>query len=73
MEQQYGEIAHADLRAEHVYTKVNGQRIHCVVAGKGQPVLLIPGWPQTRIPALCSSGAGGGGFSGDSGRPSGYW
>ena len=47
MEQQYGEIAHADLRAEHVYTKVNGQRIHCVVAGKGQPVLLIPGWPQT--------------------------
>jgi pimeloyl-ACP methyl ester carboxylesterase len=47
MEQQYGEIAHADLRAEHVYTKVNGQRIHCVVAGEGQPVLLIPGWPQT--------------------------
>lgn len=47
MEQQYGEIAHADLRAEHVYTKVNGQRIHCVVVGKGQPVLLIPGWPQT--------------------------
>ncbi len=26
---------------------VNGQRIHCVVAGEGRPVLLIPGWPQT--------------------------
>lgn len=47
MEQQYDEILYADLEARHVYPKVNGQRIHCVVAGKGQPVLLIPGWPQT--------------------------
>ena len=47
MEQQYDGILNQDLRAEHVYTKVDGQRIHCVVAGKGHPVLLIPGWPQT--------------------------
>ena len=26
---------------------VNGRRLHCVVAGEGRPVLLIPGWPQT--------------------------
>ena len=32
---------------EHVYARVNGNRIHCVTLGEGQPVLLIPGWPQT--------------------------
>lgn len=32
---------------EHVYTRVKGNRIHCVTLGEGQPVLLIPGWPQT--------------------------
>ncbi|QXH58531.1 alpha/beta fold hydrolase [Pseudomonas maumuensis] len=32
---------------EHVYVQVQGQRIHCVVAGAGEPVLLVPGWPQT--------------------------
>jgi pimeloyl-ACP methyl ester carboxylesterase len=31
----------------HRYVRVQGNRIHCVVAGLGDPVLLIPGWPQT--------------------------
>lgn len=47
MEHQYDETQNPCSGAEHIYTKVNGQRIHCVVAGQGQPVLLIPGWPQT--------------------------
>ena len=29
------------------YTEVNGTRIHYVDGGKGTPVLLLPGWPQT--------------------------
>lgn len=32
---------------QHHYVKVNGQRLHYVTAGEGEPVLLIPGWPQT--------------------------
>ncbi|WP_409284948.1 alpha/beta fold hydrolase [Pseudomonas protegens] len=31
----------------HRYVRIAGQRIHCVSAGSGRPVLLIPGWPQT--------------------------
>ncbi|MFD4837518.1 alpha/beta fold hydrolase [Achromobacter sp. NPDC058515] len=31
----------------HQYVNVNGNRIHCAIAGRGTPVLLIPGWPQT--------------------------
>lgn len=31
----------------HRYVRTDGLRIHCVVAGTGAPVLLIPGWPQT--------------------------
>lgn len=31
----------------HRYVRIDGQRIHCVSAGSGRPVLLIPGWPQT--------------------------
>lgn len=27
--------------------RVDGKRLHCVSAGAGRPVLLIPGWPQT--------------------------
>src|SRR5260370_17412436 len=29
------------------YAEVNGTRIHYVEGGKGTPVLLLPGWPQT--------------------------
>lgn len=32
---------------QHHYLKVSGQRIHYVTVGEGEPVLLIPGWPQT--------------------------
>jgi pimeloyl-ACP methyl ester carboxylesterase len=31
----------------HHYVRVDGQRIHCSILGDGEPVLLIPGWPQT--------------------------
>lgn len=47
MKHSQNEILLQDLAAEHVYTQVNGRRLHCVVAGEGRPVLLIPGWPQT--------------------------
>ncbi len=32
---------------EHHAAHVNGQRIHYVRAGKGDPVVLLHGWPQT--------------------------
>ncbi|MDM5091433.1 alpha/beta hydrolase [Aeromonas bestiarum] len=32
---------------QHQYVDVAGQKIHYVTMGKGEPVLLIPGWPQT--------------------------
>lgn len=31
----------------HHYVRVDGKKLHCVMAGNGDPVLLIPGWPQT--------------------------
>ncbi|MDN7491693.1 alpha/beta hydrolase [Burkholderia sp. AU45274] len=34
-------------RFDHQYVRIDGERIHCVTAGAGTPVLLIPGWPQT--------------------------
>ncbi|MDX7901272.1 alpha/beta fold hydrolase [Aeromonas media] len=39
------QVSEADF--QHHYVKVAGQKIHYVTAGKGEPVLLIPGWPQT--------------------------
>lgn len=29
------------------YTTVNGVRLHYVVGGSGQPLICLPGWPQT--------------------------
>ncbi|GLZ33408.1 hydrolase [Lentzea sp. NBRC 105346] len=29
------------------YARVNGVRLHYVIGGKGAPLLLLPGWPQT--------------------------
>jgi pimeloyl-ACP methyl ester carboxylesterase len=29
------------------YAEVNGVRLHYVVGGKGEPLLLLPGWPET--------------------------
>ena len=36
------QVTEADF--QHHYTDVAGQRIHYVTAGKGEPVLLIPGY-----------------------------
>lgn len=38
---------HPETGFSHDYVRVAGNRIHCVSAGAGRPVLLIPGWPQT--------------------------
>lgn len=32
---------------ENGYASVNGVRIHYVAGGKGEPVVLLPGWPET--------------------------
>src|SRR5262245_39877163 len=29
------------------YARVNGIRLHYVAGGKGAPLVLLPGWPQT--------------------------
>ena len=29
------------------YADVNGIRLHYVIGGKGQPLVLLPGWPET--------------------------
>jgi len=29
------------------YTKVNGVKLHCVEGGNGDPLICLPGWPQT--------------------------
>jgi hypothetical protein len=38
----FGEVAH------HV-VRVDGIRLHYVTAGSGEPVVLIPGWPESWI------------------------
>jgi pimeloyl-ACP methyl ester carboxylesterase len=46
----------------HHYVRLDGQRLHCVIVGDGDPVLLVPGWPQTWyawrhvMPALAGNG-----------------
>lgn len=40
-------IVPESLDHTHGYVLVEGIRLHYVTAGEGQPVLLIPGWPQT--------------------------
>src|SRR4051812_33152598 len=37
----------ADL--EHHTVKIDGTRFHYVTAGSGEPVLLLPGWPESWI------------------------
>ena len=34
---------------EHHTVKIDGARFHYVTAGTGDPVLLIPGWPESWI------------------------
>ncbi|GHA95761.1 alpha/beta fold hydrolase [Streptomyces chryseus] len=31
----------------HHYADVNGTRLHYVTGGQGEPLVLLPGWPQT--------------------------
>ncbi|WP_231114833.1 alpha/beta fold hydrolase [Lentzea aerocolonigenes] len=38
----------ADLPGfKHNYAQVNGVRLHYVTGGRGEPLVLLPGWPQT--------------------------
>ncbi|HEX7307602.1 alpha/beta hydrolase [Lentzea sp.] len=32
---------------QHNYAQVNGVRLHYVTGGRGAPLVLLPGWPQT--------------------------
>ncbi|MGZ3146050.1 alpha/beta fold hydrolase [Lentzea chajnantorensis] len=32
---------------KHNYARVNGVRLHYVTGGSGEPLVLLPGWPQT--------------------------
>ncbi|SDG58629.1 Pimeloyl-ACP methyl ester carboxylesterase [Lentzea fradiae] len=32
---------------QHNHTQVNGVRLHYVTGGRGEPLVLLPGWPQT--------------------------
>src|SRR5215813_8312133 len=34
---------------EHHVASINGVRFHYVTAGTGEPVLLLPGWPESWI------------------------
>lgn len=39
-------VAVGTTDATHHSARVNGIRLHYVAAGRGEPVLLLPGWPQ---------------------------
>ena len=36
-------------RIEHHVARIDGTRFHYVTAGTGDPVLLLPGWPESWI------------------------
>ncbi len=38
-----------EVQIEHHIAKIDGTRFHYVTAGSGDPVLLIPGWPESWI------------------------
>lgn len=43
-----GKHVEADLPGfRHNYAQVNGVRLHYVTGGRGEPLVLLPGWPQT--------------------------
>jgi pimeloyl-ACP methyl ester carboxylesterase len=50
------------VKIEHHVAKIDGTRFHYVTAGTGEPVLLLPGWPESWIawrkvlPLLVSAG-----------------
>ena len=37
------------VQIEHHIAKIDGTRFHYVTAGSGDPVLLLPGWPESWI------------------------
>jgi pimeloyl-ACP methyl ester carboxylesterase len=39
----------AQSQIEHHVAKIDGTRFHYVTAGTGEPVLLLPGWPESWI------------------------
>jgi hypothetical protein len=39
----------AQSGVEHHVTKIDAIRFHYVTAGSGEPVLLLPGWPESWI------------------------
>jgi pimeloyl-ACP methyl ester carboxylesterase len=41
------DAVYADVTWEHASSIANGVEIHHATAGCGEPVLMIPGWPQT--------------------------
>jgi pimeloyl-ACP methyl ester carboxylesterase len=41
------EAASAEVKLDHGSIVANGIRLHYVTAGQGDPVLLIPGWPES--------------------------
>jgi pimeloyl-ACP methyl ester carboxylesterase len=49
MKRSYSEVSEGDHGAPiaHKMVSANGIRLHCIIAGQGAPVLLLPGWPQT--------------------------
>jgi pimeloyl-ACP methyl ester carboxylesterase len=49
MSRSYAEVSEGDRGAPiaHRTVSANGIRLHYVIAGQGEPVLLLPGWPQT--------------------------
>lgn len=40
-------IAFREGDVRHRYVRIDDTRLHCAILGDGEPVLLIPGWPQT--------------------------
>src|SRR5262245_27679607 len=56
------QTATSAAQIEHHIAKIDGTRFHYVTAGTGDPVLLLPGWPQSWIawrkvlPLLVSAG-----------------
>lgn len=41
--------AASPVQIEHHVAKIDGTRFHYVTAGTGEPVLLLPGWPESWI------------------------
>jgi pimeloyl-ACP methyl ester carboxylesterase len=58
----FAQNARSADQIEHHIAKIDGTRFHYMTAGTGDPVLLIPGWPQSWIawrkvlPLLVSAG-----------------